>query len=73
MKFEIKNKEEKKGEKKVKLYLEADAGGVDIVAIGEKEEKWYLMRFANGQFHKYCNIPDNIGVKVDENGRITEK
>ena len=54
----------------MKLYLEKDGNEVVLKARDDKDSIWRLISLRNGEFVRYDGINDDIGIKVDEEGRI---
>lgn len=72
MKFKIKDEQNK--EKVVKLYLDESSFDDKILlnAIDENGEDWLLMIFKDGGYKRMWSIDEDIGINVDEEGRIKE-
>lgn len=72
MKFKIKDEQNK--EKVVKLYLDESSFDDEILlnAIDENGEDWLLMIFKDGGYKRMWSIDEDIGINVDEEGRIKE-
>ena len=71
MKFTIK---EKKGiEVEVELSLEMRGKIITLIATDYNGDNWVVMHFADGRFERIKNISGDIGIKVDNIGRIIEE
>jgi len=69
MKF-VKENEDGKG---VGLSLvETIRGKIELWATDENGRHWDIMIFENGKFERVRDISDNIGIEVDDKGRIIE-
>ena len=71
MEFKIKGE---KGEVlKVELSLEMRGKIPILTATDYKGVTWDIMRFADGRFERIEDISGDIGIKVDNIGRIIEE
>ena len=54
------------------LYLEQRGNGdVDLIMVDVGGATWDIIRLeTNGTIIRYEDLPDNIGLQVDEDGRI---
>ncbi len=75
MKFKFGKKAEKKREPVVRLEFQSDGNnGVNIVAIMENEDEWYLLALnADGTFSRYASVEASSGFKVSKNGYLKER
>ena len=65
--------EEDKKEKTLRLFLEKDGDYVDLYGYDEKGERWFIMSFrSDGTFWRAGSISKDIGLQVDESGKIKE-
>jgi len=75
MKFKIKEEKEE-NEIEVELSLEKVFGSVYVKATASNGSCWNLIHFEdtifNGKFQRCPNVPINIGIEVDKDGRIIE-
>ncbi len=73
IKFNIRNESDPKGKEfKGALYLEQRGNGdVDLIMVDVGGATWNIIRLeTNGTIIRYEDLPDNIGLQVDEDGRI---
>ena len=68
MKFTIKGGEEME----VELSLEKLRGETILVATDYCGRTWNVMMFESGVFSRFDSLPDDIGIEVDDKGRIIE-
>lgn len=74
MKFEIKNNEEKKEMKIIRLELEKlNNDVIALMGYDNNNINWRIMQFKNGKFFRPLGIPTDIGIETNEEGRIEEK
>jgi len=71
MKFKIKGE---KGEMlEVELSLEMRGEILTLIATDYNGDAWVVMHFVDGRFERIKNISGDIGIKVDNIGRIIEE
>jgi len=58
---------------KIELSLERTGKKVFINVIDNNGATWAIMIFENGKFEKVKGIPENKGIKIDNEGKIIEK
>ena len=69
MKFKIEDKNNE--EKEVKLSLKQYGKDVVVKGTDNNRETWNLVLFKeDGAIRRFHSVPDDIGIKVDEDGRI---
>ena len=71
MKFKI--KEDKPKEDVLRFYLETNrSGGLGLCCKDSEGSEWYILQISNetGKIYLAGHIPDDIGLCVDDNGRI---
>lgn len=73
MKFVLKKSEMENPEAKVRLFLVKNKDGrtVDLKAQKEGCSSFYILTFkSDGTINRPECVPENIGFKVDKNGRL---
>ena len=80
IKLNIKNESESKVEKEFKGVLslkKCNDGSIALTMLDEKDPReflsWLLLTIrSDGSFYRCENLPDDIGLQVDDDGRIIE-
>lgn len=71
VRYVLKEKEEREKEKELKVYLKKDGENINLMVDDEQGEYWYVASLTpEGKMKLYYHIPDDIGLQVDEKGRI---